>query len=576
MLCSWKFNEQQHVILSYPVIHFGHSFEGTTLEDYGVILIPEGLIECAAWRSWMKQLSATRCHRQSRHATISKCWYVLVQFNSFHSQSVVLFAPLRFAQHRFIPECNALISEINDKLAQPEIQPTEEARSIHARSGKKHTVLHRCQEGVRDMPKDIQTENSKDNWTCILASHIFKQHSMLVQPVLHWMSIRQNKKRVFACRPFSTSFSVELLLGCWRSFCVNCPILIRVQSMWKVLKQELLEQHQAILSVLSKENAECFRQELPLFSQEMRCVTLGFSDTVHWRIIQHQPGQKTNGLETETGRLAVVASARGCCVPSAFSQLKPPQKEANRRGQPLGLRCRSCGCGYGVLGVGDAVIVLVALVAVGIIVVVILVVIVAVAVAVVDVGHGHADAGNGWCWGGTGVVLVVVALVVAGVGAGVFVVALVLCLLGTVASGGGGVCCFLRSSSFALQHRRRETGQRLPFAYLFLPDPLRPFVPAPLACVMIAASRLRLLLRWWFWFWYVLVLVLVVVVLGALVDQFQSCHVQIQWSAFRQFFLQGLMGLFRSMIFDRGENHDKSRARKLDNITISYRINICG
>jgi hypothetical protein len=28
---------------------------------------------------------------------------------------------------RFIPEFNSLISEINDKLAQPEIQPTEEA-----------------------------------------------------------------------------------------------------------------------------------------------------------------------------------------------------------------------------------------------------------------------------------------------------------------------------------------------------------------------------------------------------------------------------------------------------------------
>jgi hypothetical protein len=37
---------------------------------------------------------------------------------------------------RFIPEIKALISEINDKLSQPEIQPTEEARSIHARKGK--------------------------------------------------------------------------------------------------------------------------------------------------------------------------------------------------------------------------------------------------------------------------------------------------------------------------------------------------------------------------------------------------------------------------------------------------------
>ena len=32
------------------------------------------------------------------------------------------------SEPRFIPEFNSLISEINDKLAQPEIQPTEEAQ----------------------------------------------------------------------------------------------------------------------------------------------------------------------------------------------------------------------------------------------------------------------------------------------------------------------------------------------------------------------------------------------------------------------------------------------------------------
>lgn len=44
-------------------------------------------------------------------------------------------------------------------------------------------------------------------------------------------------------------------------------MLLGIQASWNFRKEELLE-HQAILSVLSQENAECFRQGSLLFHTE--------------------------------------------------------------------------------------------------------------------------------------------------------------------------------------------------------------------------------------------------------------------------------------------------------------------
>lgn len=70
------------------------------MQDYGVILLPEGLIEYQP---------------QSHDFGVfpTKCW-----MNHW------------LCWQRFIPEFNSLISEINDKLAQPELQPTEEAKLV--------------------------------------------------------------------------------------------------------------------------------------------------------------------------------------------------------------------------------------------------------------------------------------------------------------------------------------------------------------------------------------------------------------------------------------------------------------
>lgn len=70
------------------------------LQDYGVILLPEGLIE----------------YQPQSH-----------DFGVFPG---MLDEPYWLCWQRFIPEFNSLISEINDKLAQPELQPTEEAMLV--------------------------------------------------------------------------------------------------------------------------------------------------------------------------------------------------------------------------------------------------------------------------------------------------------------------------------------------------------------------------------------------------------------------------------------------------------------
>ena len=109
-----------------------------TLEDYGVILIPEGLIECSTWSCSMYET----CNTMPVTMRQSLCNYI---HHWFH----VWFLLLHWDLLRFIPECNALVSEINNKFAQPGIQPTQEARSIHAR-GKIHYTGAKREPGTRE------------------------------------------------------------------------------------------------------------------------------------------------------------------------------------------------------------------------------------------------------------------------------------------------------------------------------------------------------------------------------------------------------------------------------------------
>ena len=113
-----------------------------TLEDYGVIWCDphsrrsHWVLNLELFHVWNMQHHTSHTMRQSL-------------YNYIHHWFHVCFLLLHWDLLRFIPEGNALVAEINDKFVQLGIQPTQEARSIHAR-GKIHYTGAKREPGTRE------------------------------------------------------------------------------------------------------------------------------------------------------------------------------------------------------------------------------------------------------------------------------------------------------------------------------------------------------------------------------------------------------------------------------------------